>query len=162
MIISYATPVSAATGCSALRVRQRPPCQRVDGQNLSAYVPCLDVRDSGAGRIASAVSGLTTAEVLKRLSGGIAVPARTLQDLAGDPAVLAARYFEPLVRPAQERPACSLLRQASRRSSPSLRARWARHPRRIWLRPPGGTRHDRRRCIGESRGADGTGPVTAL
>jgi crotonobetainyl-CoA:carnitine CoA-transferase CaiB-like acyl-CoA transferase len=61
----------------------------------SGVPPAADLQDA----IASAVSGLTNAEVLKRLSGGVAVPARTLQDLAEDPAVLAARYLEPLVRP---------------------------------------------------------------
>ena len=61
----------------------------------SGVPPAADLQDA----IASAVSGLTNAEVLKRLSGGVAAPARTLQDLAEDPAVLAARYLEPLVRP---------------------------------------------------------------
>ena len=61
----------------------------------SGVPPAADLQDA----IASAVSGLTNAEVLKRLSGGVAAPARTLQDLAEDPAMLAARYLEPLVRP---------------------------------------------------------------
>ena len=66
------------------------------GALVDSGVPAAaDLQDA----IASAVAGLTSAEVLKRLSGGVAAPARTLQDLAEDPSVLAARYLEPLVRP---------------------------------------------------------------
>ena len=99
----------------------------------SGVPPAADLQDE----IASAVSGLTNAEVLKRLSGGVAAPARTLQDLAEDPAMLAARYLEKSVRPGRQDPPprltstpCSAVRRppagSSRPASGNTRARSCR------------------------------------